>query len=82
MLVNVKSNYLTEVFENVEVGDVIVLTDEDAIPNGEICMKITEVTDFNNLEFNAVNVETGELTYIDSKIVVVIPTDAELNIEY
>ena len=82
MLVNVKSNYLTEVFDDVEVGDVVILADEDALPNGEICMKISEVTDFNNMEYNAVNVETGELTYVNPNCAVIMPTNAELSIEY
>jgi hypothetical protein len=45
-------------------------------------VKISEITDFNGLNYNAVNVETGEPTYLTEDCAVILPINAELNLEY
>ena len=82
MFVKVETNYAVSTFEEVALGEVFTLTDEDALPNGEVCMKISEITDFNGLNYNAVNVETGEPTYLTEDCAVILPINAELNVQY
>lgn len=82
MFVNVKTNYAVSTFEEVALGEVFTLTDEDALPNGEVCMKISEITDSNGLNYNAVDVETGEPTYLTEDCAIIVPLNAELNLEY
>ena len=81
MFVDVKKDYCFTSFKEVSIGDVVIVADDDLlVPEDRVIMKICSVVDENNLEYNAVDVETGELCYITEKAIVIVPSTSALEI--